>query len=298
MPIKYSVHTNIIARLLPDADVKHMVRLTGGVSADVHRLDLELSNGGITSLVLRAHGASHSGHSAELEYQLLQLLYKNGLSVPEPMLLDISGSLLPDPFIVYEFIEGTSEISSTQVGHCIELMADLLAQIHAFPVNELPTLPKRTNPLPEVFDYLPGGDEWHDILDHLQSLSDTEYEELPKLLHGDYWPGNLLWRDGSIASVIDWEDAAIGDPLADVACCRLELRYKFGQKAAQRFTKAYARHRVVDRNRLALWQVYVAAAAQRYMSEWRLDPALEADMRTEALCSIREAGAILMRRAY
>ena len=242
MRMNPSVYTNIIARLLPDAEVIHMARLTGGVSADVHRLDLELSDGSTTNLVLRAHGAYHSGHSAELEYQLLQLLCKNGLPVPEPMLLDVSGNLLTDPFIVYEFIEGTSEISSAQVGHCIDLMANLLAQIHAFPVTELPTLPKRTNPLPEVFDYRPEGDEWHAIFDLLQSLSDTEYEELPKLLHGDYWPGNLLWRDGSIASVIDWEDAAIGDPLADIACCRLELRYKFGQEAAQRFTRAYARH--------------------------------------------------------
>jgi hypothetical protein len=30
------------------------------------------------------------------------------------------------------------------------------------------------------------------------------------------------------------------------------------------------------------------------MSEWRLDPALEAHMRSEALASIREAGALLM----
>ena len=64
----------------------------------------------------------------------------------------------------------------------------------------------------------------------------------------------------------------------------------------QRFTRAYVKHRVVDRDRLALWQVYVAAAAQRFMGEWGLDPTLEAHMRIEALTSIREAGATLMRQ--
>jgi len=38
----------------------------------------------------------------------------------------------------------------------------------------------------------------------------------PVLLHGDFWPGNVLWKDGRIAAVIDWEDAALGDPLADL----------------------------------------------------------------------------------
>jgi aminoglycoside phosphotransferase (APT) family kinase protein len=37
------------------------------------------------------------------------------------------------------------------------------------------------------------------------------------LLHGDFWPGNALWRDGALVAILDWEDAAIGDPLADVA---------------------------------------------------------------------------------
>jgi aminoglycoside phosphotransferase (APT) family kinase protein len=37
------------------------------------------------------------------------------------------------------------------------------------------------------------------------------------VLHGDYWPGNVLWRDGRLVGVIGWEEAAFGDPLADLA---------------------------------------------------------------------------------
>jgi hypothetical protein len=57
----------------------------------------------------------------------------------------------------------------------------------------------------------------------------------------------------------------------------------------EHFTQAYAGHRPVNRPRLALWQVYVAAAAQRFMGEWGLPPAREAHMRREALASLREA---------
>ena len=55
------------------------------------------------------------------------------------------------------------------------------------------------------------------------------------LLHGDFWPGNILWRDGQIVGVIDWEDAAFGDPLADIANTRLELLWAFGVEAMRQF---------------------------------------------------------------
>ena len=65
----------------------------------------------------------------------------------------------------------------------------------------------------------------------------------------------------------------------------------------QQFTDAYARHRPIDDQRLALWQIYTAAAAQCFMGGWGLDAQLEAHMRREALASIREAGDALMGRA-
>jgi aminoglycoside phosphotransferase (APT) family kinase protein len=44
------------------------------------------------------------------------------------------------------------------------------------------------------------------------------------LLHGDFWPGNVLWKEDRLVAVIDWEDAALGDPLADFANSRLEIQ--------------------------------------------------------------------------
>lgn len=39
----------------------------------------------------------------------------------------------------------------------------------------------------------------------------------PRLLHGDPGNHNFIMRDGSLAGVIDWEDALLGDPLFDLA---------------------------------------------------------------------------------
>lgn len=292
--MSHEPYAEIASTVFRGAKLRTMVRLAGGVSADVYRLDLDLSDGGATSLVLRVHGASHSGLSAEVEYLLLQALHRGGVPVPKPLLVDVSGSVLADPFLVMSFVDGTSAVPAAQENRHIDVMADVLAEIHALPTAGLPALPARNDPLPEVLDYLPDSAEWEDLRAHLRSLTDTGYVESPKLLHGDFWPENLLWKNGNVEAILDWEDAALGDPLSDVACCRLELRYKFGLAAMQRFTEAYARRRIVDGERLALWEVYVAAAAQRFMGQWGLPQTLETHMRTEALATMREAGAALM----
>lgn len=294
--MSHGPYAEIVTRLFPAAELEAVVRLRGGVSADVHRLDLKLADGSRTRLVLRAHGASHSGHPAETEFQLLRALHQGGVPVPEPLLVDASGSLLSDPFLVMAFVEGSSAVPGGQEGRYLDVMAGVLAQIHALPTGELTMLPLRNDPLPDVLDFLPEGREWASLRTHLQSLADTAYTQSPMLLHGDFWPENLLWRDGELAAILDWEDAALGDPLSDIACARVELRYRFGVAGMQRFTEAYEGHRAVDHERLALWQVYVAAAAQRFMGEWGLAADLEAHMRTEALASIREAAAVLMGR--
>jgi aminoglycoside phosphotransferase (APT) family kinase protein len=292
--MKQADYAGITATLFPGAKLNAVVPLAGGVSADVHRLDLDLADGSTTNVVVRAHGASHSGHTAELEYRLLESLYQGGVPVPEPLLVDVSGTLLADPFLVMAFVSGTSAVPAGQEGEHIDAMANVLAGIHALPTANLPRLPARNDPLPEVLDFLPEGAEWQGLQVYLRSLTDTTYAGSPRLLHGDFWPENLLWQNGAVVAILDWEDAALGDPLSDVACCRLELRYKFGVAGMERFTRAYARHGDVDPKRLALWQVYVAAAAQRFMGSWGLAPEREAHMRAQALASIREAGKILM----
>jgi aminoglycoside phosphotransferase (APT) family kinase protein len=292
--MSHAPYSRIVSALFPGAKLEAIGRLAGGVSADVHRLDVTRADGSTIRVVVRAHGAPHSGHSAVLEYQLLQALHRGGVPVPEPLHVDVSGTVLAHPFLVMAFVDGTSATPAGQEGRYIDAMANALTRIHALPTADLPPLPARVDPLPEVLDYLPDGAEWESLRSHLRAMTDTAYIGEPKLLHGDFWPENLLWRDGTVAAILDWEDAALGDPLSDVACSRVELRYRFGKSAMHRFTDAYARHAAVDRERLALWQVYVAAAAQRFMGKWGLEPAREAHMRKEALASIREAGDVLM----
>ena len=227
----------LIARHFPGARVHHITPLTGGVSADVVRVDLVPDTGGPQSIVLRIHGPTHSGHDAAVEFELLRALHRAGVRVPEPLFVEASCRQYPHPYLAMEFVEGTTALGPAQVDHGIDAMADMLFSLHQTPVAALPALPLRIDPLTEIFDFLPGGPEWDGLRRQLSALEDTAFVGEPVLLHGDFWPENLIWQDGQIKSVLDWEDAALGDPLSDVACTGLELCYAYGDSVPIDFSR-------------------------------------------------------------
>jgi aminoglycoside phosphotransferase (APT) family kinase protein len=99
------------------------------------------------------------------------------------------------------------------------------------------------------------------------------------LLHGDFWPGNVLWKDGQLVGIIDWEDAALGDPLADVANSRLEMLWAFGIDAMQSFTRQYQAMTTIDFINLPFWDLCAALRPAAKFAEWAADDATEKTMR-------------------
>lgn len=52
-----------------------------------------------------------------------------------------------------------------------------------------------------------------------------------RLVHGDYHPGNLVFRAGAVAAVLDWEIAHLGVTASDKAgLCLLAIRERFGER--------------------------------------------------------------------
>jgi aminoglycoside phosphotransferase (APT) family kinase protein len=95
------------------------------------------------------------------------------------------------------------------------------------------------------------------------------------LLHGDFWPGNTLWRGSRVVAVLDWEDATLGDPLADVGNARLELLWSHGDDAKEEFTRAYGD---VDRAELAHWDLQADARLTPLLGTFGLEGSVVAEM--------------------
>jgi aminoglycoside phosphotransferase (APT) family kinase protein len=90
----------------------------------------------------------------------------------------------------------------------------------------------------------------------------------PVVLHGDYWPGNVLWRDDRLVGVVDWEEAAFGDAMADLANIRLEIVWHFGTAAMEMLTDEYVSRRPgVETSALPVWDLRTALRACEFPLE-------------------------------
>jgi aminoglycoside phosphotransferase (APT) family kinase protein len=262
--------------------------LPGGVSAQVTALEAISSAGLVANLVIRQYGARDCQLDPQIaahEYHLLSLLRGAGLRVPRPLLADESGAILPGPYLVIEYVDGDAMIDPAQAGlpraAVISQLARELASIHdaALPLGDL-------SYLADMADYAGGKIRDRPVVPD-ESLSEPSVRgalepiwpppvvNKPVLLHGDYWPGNTLWRDGALVAVIDWEDAAIGDPVADLGNARMEICIGYGAAAATEFARQYQALRPsVDLSTLPHWDLYAALRHAGRMGTWGL-PATE-----------------------
>lgn len=289
-------YAQIAHRVSPGAAVLRRWPLRGGVSAHVEALELALSGGTRRRVVVRRHGAAKwktlDSQVTVTEFTLLNALAAAGMQVPQPLFLEATGDVLGSPFFVMEFVDGATDVDTAALPDALAHMADYLRRLHSLQLD-LPALRKAEEPASSALAFVPDSDPVHAAL---QRAAVRPSKNAPVLLHGDYWPGNVLWKDGKIAAVIDWEDVALGDPVSDLACCRLELTWKYERGAADTFTQHYLSRATIDCTDLPIWEFYAASAAAACMSEWGLPPEREADMRSKAASVIAATRTIILER--
>jgi aminoglycoside phosphotransferase (APT) family kinase protein len=243
-------------RVDPQASILRTERMTGGVSAEVQRVTLATRDGRMRELVVRSHrelsGKSDPALRAEREYRLLARLAATDQPIPRPCAYD------PPFTLLLEWVEGSSAMPAAPA----EPLAALIAGVHesGVTVADVPFV----DPLPMLREWLPS----MTIPQTLPALSNAHLT----LVHGDFWPGNVLWHHGAVAALIDWEDASMGDCLIDVAAMRAELYRLTNRQTVDEFTRAYAGGRGIDEGRLAWWDLFMASAQLMYMDSWGLAP--------------------------
>jgi aminoglycoside phosphotransferase (APT) family kinase protein len=251
--------------------------LAGGVSALTIAVTWRDERGAEQQCVVRQYGAADlaaNRHIARDEYHLLRLLHARGLPVPEPLYYDEALPGAGVPVLVQAYVEGTphpAEPADAVAAH----MARALAQVHRVAAADVPFLPLIRLSVPAG----PNSDDDAQVLNDLRHAPPATNPSV--LLHGDYWPGNVLWRAGKLVAIVDWEDAAVGDPLADVANARLELLWAHGQKAAEAFTAAYQALSGASMAALPYWDLWVALKVSRSIASWGLEPHALATMRSQ-----------------
>ncbi|MFZ0546863.1 MAG: phosphotransferase [Candidatus Promineifilaceae bacterium] len=248
--------------------------LEGDFSNFTHLVDCKAPDGSLFQVVTRRYaiyGDYDRGEKARREFKTLQLLNKHGLPVPDPLYLDDTGRILGSPGIVTRYVPGKLHMERPYPAQWAELLAETLARIHTVPMNASETsflldansevlwFLKAKESMPEyIYAHQKGDALWRAMLDYLPNLISVE----PSLVHIDYWSGNILWDKGVISAVVDWEEAAQGDPGIDVAYCRMDMILCGMREAADTFLAVYEKEMGRSVSNLGFWEL---AAAVRPM---------------------------------
>jgi len=172
-----------------------------------------------------------SAHAVDREYRLISALHPVGFPVARPYALCTDPDVIGAVFYVMELVPGRAytngalpEFDPGQRRSMYEQLVDTLADLHNIdpeaaglddfgkPGNYFERQVARwtrqyrdsqTDDLPEMerlIDYLP------------RSLPE---QSRVSVVHGDYRIDNVLFDEGKLTAVLDWELATLGDPVAD-----------------------------------------------------------------------------------
>lgn len=261
----FAAFERVAQKIAPEGRLLRAWPLTGGVSTRVTALEIAQAGGETLRTVVRQHGEadlSANPRVAADEYRLLRALAAAEIPVPAPYLADESGEIFPTPYLVAAFVDGETDFVPPDAFAVAQEMAALLARIHSVGTGAAAFLPPITARIERLLRQ-PPVDRADPLESEIRAALGAAWP-LPArnpavLLHGDYWPGNILWQGERLAAVIDWEDAALGDPLADVAICRLDMLWAFGVEVMAAFSEAYcAAASPVDCADLPCWDLYAA----------------------------------------
>lgn len=264
----------IIQRADPALRIDKQWVLGGGQSSDMVAVEGTDGDGATKCLVVRAPrvGAfSTNPDRIAHEYRALELLADAGVAAPRPVYLDDEQ---PEGdaarFMVTSFVEGAPGLLPDDPAAFAKALAGMLAEIHAVKADGA-GLRDHGGVVQGYFNFPAEGlDPSLDAGRMIDTLRGAWPPPTARqvLLHGDYWPGNVLWRDGAISAVVDWESTGTGDPLADVAVMRLTLLWMFDEDVMEGFTAAYEALAGSGLAWLAHWDLVAALRPVLNFPDW------------------------------
>jgi aminoglycoside phosphotransferase (APT) family kinase protein len=242
----------------PSAVIAGVERLEGGQHAETWRVDTESP---ATRVVVREFPVGDSAPARE--QGVLRAL--DGLSGLAPVLLggDLGGRWSKHPTSLISWIDGEPDITPADPGEWARELGRALVAVHSVPAERLAELPS-------VFDDRGGSQEL--LAGSLAAEVRSRWSQItasPEVLtHGDYWSGNVVWRDGRLTGVVDWSAGSRGPRGFDLGWCRLDLVLLFEERIADVFFAAYEAEAGQAVGEMHLWDCWAAARSEDTVASW------------------------------
>jgi aminoglycoside phosphotransferase (APT) family kinase protein len=270
----------LLAEIAPGCSLMGIELLPGSYSNYTHLVTARSADGSDLGFVIRRYaifGSYDRGEKARREFKALELVQRHDIPVPTPLYLDETGATLGMPGIVTSYVPGELLFSPTDALERARTLATMLAKIHSVPCgNEAKDFLLDANAEASWFcrsddvpDYMRAHPDGKMVWEVTRDLYPDLHEVPPGLVHIDYWSGNVLWEDGRITAIVDWEEAAYGDPGIDVAYCRMDMCLSGMGYMADEFLKAYEAEMGMRVANLGFWEL-AAAVRPMFAPEGRI----------------------------
>jgi aminoglycoside phosphotransferase (APT) family kinase protein len=200
------------------------------------RLRVEHS-GGVTDVVLRVpRGLAINASMVATGAAALELAALHGLPAPRLIGADLQGGATGVTAALETMVPGTTAWPAPASAERLRTAGAALARIHAVVMGPREHLPFRPRPI-AVDDFAAARRKGRMPATPLLQAADEVITAhgLPPgptvYVHGDVWPGNLIWTGEEIGALIDWKTAGVGAPGVDLGELRKQVAIAFGPEA-------------------------------------------------------------------
>lgn len=197
------------------------------------------------------------------EERVLRALDGLGGLAPVALGGDPDGRRLGRPTSLISWVDGVPDITPADPRAWARELGRALAAVHAVPAERL-------TELPSVFNRAGGSAAI--LAGPLASEVRARWSEIaasPEVLtHGDYWSGNVVWREGRVAGIVDWPSGARGPGGFDLGWCRLDLVLLYDERIADDFLEAYEAEAGEAVGDVLLWDRWAAARSEDTVGSW------------------------------
>ena len=208
-------------------------------------------------------GHPHDPEGFRTEVAALTLAGERGVPTPRLLATDLVGTAVGRPVLLQSVVSGTSKIPVEASTDRLRATGACIAPLHSITVPASGELLLRTRPI-SASDFARGRRLGEAETTPLLAAADERIQALPLpagqtvLVHGDLWQGNLLWDDGSVTGIIDWDMAGVGHPSLDLAALRLDAVLLHGFGAEEPVLAGWQQATGVPAEALPYWDAVAA----------------------------------------
>lgn len=270
-----------------ESPVHAAFEMEGATTATVHLVELGDGRSLVAKRFDRQDFLDERPDRAEHEATVLEMLAPTAVPVPDLLAVDGDGSRAGAPTVLMSFVEGTTMFPEGWVG----AIAANLADIHRVDPGAVTWPYERYTSGQDLV--VPSWATDRVVWEDAYAIAEAAPPETKTgFIHRDYHGGNLLWRQGRPAAVLDWLSGCVGPVAIDLAHLRNNLAMDHDTTAADAVLDTY-RALAPDHVWHPAWDVIDAVDflpfydSEQAVEEWRWDdrPAAETRARFDRLLS-------------